>query len=171
MVRMGPVVRATEDPSRSLPTSRHLTSPLTVLRELRRCRLAWRSAPTRSHGGSQGFKSPHLHPTKPWSPAWRVISRWADVLLEPLAAENGQLPRRMRPVAARSAATMCHSRSPLDWSLVARGPDRRRSRRRCLQLMGCTPLALSLGSPSLSFALWACRLKQAATRRHAWGAP
>jgi uncharacterized integral membrane protein len=33
------------------------TSPLTVLRELRRCRLAWRSPPTRSHGGSQGFKS------------------------------------------------------------------------------------------------------------------
>ena len=56
------MVRATEDPPRSPPTSRHLTSPLTVVRELRRCRLAWRSAPTRSHGGSQGFKSPHLHP-------------------------------------------------------------------------------------------------------------
>jgi hypothetical protein len=27
-----------------------------------------------SHGGSQGFKSPHLHPTQPWSPAWRVAS-------------------------------------------------------------------------------------------------
>ena len=63
MVRMGPVVRATEDPPGSPPTSRHLTSPLTVVRELRRCRLAWRSPPTRSHGGSQGFKSPHLHPT------------------------------------------------------------------------------------------------------------
>jgi hypothetical protein len=50
---MGPVVRATEDPPMSPPTSRHLTSPLTVLRELRRCRLAWRSPPTRSHGGSQ----------------------------------------------------------------------------------------------------------------------
>ena len=47
----------------SSPSSRHLISPLTVLRELRRCRLAWRSPPTRSHGGSQGFKSPHLHPT------------------------------------------------------------------------------------------------------------
>jgi hypothetical protein len=44
------------------PSSRHLTSPLTVPCELRRCRLAWRSPPTRSHGGSQGFKSPHLHP-------------------------------------------------------------------------------------------------------------
>jgi hypothetical protein len=44
------------------PSSRHLTSPLTVVRELRRCRLAWRLPPTRSHGGSQGFKSPHLHP-------------------------------------------------------------------------------------------------------------
>jgi hypothetical protein len=44
------------------PSSRHLTSPLTVVRELRRCRLAWRSLPTRSHGGSQGFKSPHLYP-------------------------------------------------------------------------------------------------------------
>ena len=56
------MVRATEDPPRSRPTSRHLTSPLTVPRELRRCRLAWRLPPTRSHGGSQGFKSPHLHP-------------------------------------------------------------------------------------------------------------
>ena len=27
-----------------------------------------------SHGGSQGFKSPHLHPQKSWSPAWRVPS-------------------------------------------------------------------------------------------------
>ena len=44
------------------PSSRRLTSPLTVPRELRRCGLAWRSPPTRSHGGSQGFKSPHLHP-------------------------------------------------------------------------------------------------------------
>jgi hypothetical protein len=59
---MGPAVRATEDPPRSPRTSRHLTSPLTVRRELRRCRFAWRSPPTRSHGGSQGFKSPHLHP-------------------------------------------------------------------------------------------------------------
>jgi hypothetical protein len=56
-VRMGLVVRATEDPPRSRPTSRHLTSPLTVPPELRRCRLAWRSPPTRSHGGSQGFNS------------------------------------------------------------------------------------------------------------------
>jgi hypothetical protein len=51
-----------KDPPRRPPTSRLLTSPLTVLRELRRWRLAWRSAPTRSHRGSQGFKSPHLHP-------------------------------------------------------------------------------------------------------------
>jgi hypothetical protein len=51
------VVRATEDPPRSPPTSRHLTSPLTVQRDLRRCRLAWRSPPTRSHGGSQGSNS------------------------------------------------------------------------------------------------------------------
>jgi hypothetical protein len=50
-------------PRESSASSRHLTSPLTVLRELARCRLAWRSPPTRSHGGSQGFKSPHLHPT------------------------------------------------------------------------------------------------------------
>ena len=56
------MVLATEDPPRSPPTSRHLTSPLTFQRELRRCRLAWRLPPTRSHGGSQGFKSPHLHP-------------------------------------------------------------------------------------------------------------
>jgi hypothetical protein len=62
MVRMGPVVWATVDPPGSPPTLRHLTSPLTVVRELRRCRLAWRSPPSRSHGGSQGFKSPHLHP-------------------------------------------------------------------------------------------------------------
>jgi 2'-5' RNA ligase superfamily len=52
MVRMRPVVRATEDPTKKPPTSRLLTSPLTVLRELRRCRSAWRSPPTRSHGGS-----------------------------------------------------------------------------------------------------------------------
>jgi hypothetical protein len=63
MVRMGPVVRAPEDHPRSPPTSRHLTSPLTVWSDQRRCWCAWRSPPTRSHGGSQGFKSPHLHPT------------------------------------------------------------------------------------------------------------
>jgi len=63
-LRMRPVVRATEDPPRSPPTSRHLTLPPTVGRELRRCWLACRSPPTRSHGGSQGFKSPHLHPHK-----------------------------------------------------------------------------------------------------------
>src|SRR5512132_2892476 len=62
MVRMRPVVRATEDPPRSAPTSRHLTSPLTVPCDQGRRRYAWRSPPTRSHGGSQGFKSPHLHP-------------------------------------------------------------------------------------------------------------
>ena len=62
MVRMGPVAGVGEGPTSKLASSRHLTSPLTVPRELRRCRLAWRSPPTRSHGGSQGFKSPHLHP-------------------------------------------------------------------------------------------------------------
>src|SRR5215211_8784424 len=62
MVRMGPAPGRPKTPPSSRPTSRHLTSPLTVQRELRRCRLAWRSPPTRSHGGSQGFKSPHLHP-------------------------------------------------------------------------------------------------------------
>ena len=56
------VVEAAKAPRGRSSSSRHLTSPLTVVRELRRCRLAWRSAPTRSHGGSQGFKSPHLHP-------------------------------------------------------------------------------------------------------------
>jgi hypothetical protein len=54
-----------------------VTSPLTVVRELRRCRLAWRSSPTRSHGGSRGFKSPHLHPQpddqhKRWSSSGAV---------------------------------------------------------------------------------------------------
>jgi hypothetical protein len=62
MVRMGPAVGTAEALMRKPSSSRHLTSPLTVLRELRRCGLAWRSPPTRSHGGSQGFKSPHLHP-------------------------------------------------------------------------------------------------------------
>ena len=51
--------RSTKKPAYLTPPN----SPLTVVRELRRCRLAWRSPPTRSHGGSQGFKSPHLHPT------------------------------------------------------------------------------------------------------------
>ena len=50
--------RSTKKPAYLTPPN----SPLTVVRELRRCRLAWRSPPTRSHGGSQGFKSPHLHP-------------------------------------------------------------------------------------------------------------
>jgi hypothetical protein len=50
------VVRATESPLRSRPTSRHLTSPLTVARELRRCRLAWRLPPTRSHGDGQSAR-------------------------------------------------------------------------------------------------------------------
>src|SRR5215218_4954605 len=62
MVRMGSAVGTAEALMRKPSSSRHLTSPLTVPRELRRCRLAWRSPPTRSHGGSQGFKSPHLHP-------------------------------------------------------------------------------------------------------------
>jgi hypothetical protein len=44
------------------PTSRHLTSPLTVGIHLRKRWSAWRCAADYSHGGSQGFKSPHLHP-------------------------------------------------------------------------------------------------------------
>jgi hypothetical protein len=88
MVRMGPVVRATEDPPRSRPTSRHLTSSLTVQRELRRCRLAWRLSPTRSHGGSQGFKSPHLHPTTALVTGLADHLRRAGVLLEPLPGQQ-----------------------------------------------------------------------------------
>ena len=85
-------------PRKSSPSSRHLTSPLTVPRELRRCRLAWRLPPTRSHGGSQGFKSPHLHPHNSHghrpggllSPG-RCRSRVAG------RAANGQQPRTKRP--------------------------------------------------------------------------
>ena len=43
-------------------SSRHLTSPLTVASDLGKRWLAWRLPPTRSHGGSRGFKSRHLHP-------------------------------------------------------------------------------------------------------------
>jgi hypothetical protein len=59
---MGSTVRAAEAPPGSSLPSRHLTLPLTVASDLGKRWLAWRSAPTRSHGGSQGFKSPHLHP-------------------------------------------------------------------------------------------------------------
>jgi hypothetical protein len=43
--------------------SERLTSPLTVRADLGKCWSAWRWAADYSHGGSQGFKSPHLHPT------------------------------------------------------------------------------------------------------------
>jgi hypothetical protein len=98
------VVEAAKAPRGRSSSSRHLTSPLTVARELRRCRLAWRSAPTRSHGGSQGFKSPHLHPPKSPGhrpggslPPGRHRSRF------PYRAANGQQPRRKRPTATRLA--------------------------------------------------------------------
>ena len=42
--------------------SERLTSPLTVGVELRKRLSAQRWAATYSHGGSQGFKSPPLHP-------------------------------------------------------------------------------------------------------------
>jgi hypothetical protein len=42
--------------------SERLTSPLTVCGDLHKRSSAQRSAATYSHGGSQGFKSPHLHP-------------------------------------------------------------------------------------------------------------
>ena len=88
MVRMGPVVRATKDPPRSPRTSRHLTSPLTVPRDQQRCRLAWRLPPTRSHGGSQGFKSPHLHPTTALVTGLAGLLRRAGALLEPLPGQQ-----------------------------------------------------------------------------------
>ncbi len=44
-------------------SSERLTSSLTVERDLRKRWSAQRWAATYSHGGSQGFKSPHLHPT------------------------------------------------------------------------------------------------------------
>src|SRR5215218_7364081 len=44
--------------------SERLTSPLTVGSDLHKRWSAQRWAATYSHGGSQGFKSPHLHPTK-----------------------------------------------------------------------------------------------------------
>jgi hypothetical protein len=84
MVRMGPMVRATEDPPRSRPTSRHLTSPLTIPRELRRCRLAWRLPPTRSHGGSQGSNPLTSTPQQPWSAAWRIHSAGPSPFQVPL---------------------------------------------------------------------------------------
>ena len=37
-----------------------------------------------SHGGSQGFKSPHLHLTQPWSAAWRGASTGPGPLQVPL---------------------------------------------------------------------------------------
>jgi hypothetical protein len=45
------------------PVRERLTLPLTVRSELRKRWSAQRWAVTYSHGGSQGFKSPHLHPT------------------------------------------------------------------------------------------------------------
>ena len=126
MVRMGPVIRATEDPPRTPPTSRHLTSPLTVLRELRRCRLAWRLPPTRSHGGSQGFKSPHLHPQTPQVRASPASSRrrslhaaaapqpHADVAVQPrrLAVTRRLGPRPPTMTTERSRHLATHPSSP-----------------------------------------------------------
>jgi len=110
MVRMGPVVRATEDPPGSPPTSRHLTSPLTVVRELRRCRLAWRLPPTRSHGGSQGFKSPHLHPTTALvSGLVGRICRAGAVPGSPSGQQTGSKRERNGPCRSMAATMMSSS--------------------------------------------------------------
>jgi hypothetical protein len=53
------------------PPACYLPSSARTLPTARRSR---RSPEALSHGGSQGFKSPHLHPQHPWSPAWRVTS-------------------------------------------------------------------------------------------------
>jgi hypothetical protein len=129
MVRMGPVVRATEDPPRSRPTSRHLTSPLTVQRELRRCWCAWRLPPTRSHGGSQGFKSPHLHPTTALVTGLAGYLRRADALSEPLPGQqtgsncgrNSQLLLEARPQACLSP----DGRDAIGWRVKRSPPSRR----------------------------------------------
>jgi hypothetical protein len=124
MVRMGPVVRATEDPPRSPPSSRHLTLPLTVPRELRRCRLAWRLPPTRSHGGSRGFKSPHLHPLYRQvraSPAslWRRSTAFWDHFgpLGPRSKGNTRPPWASVNMASR------RSRSSRSWPSNRYRPD------------------------------------------------
>jgi len=41
-----------------------------------------------SHGGSQGFKSPHLHPTTALVTGLAGHLRWAGVLLEPLPGQQ-----------------------------------------------------------------------------------
>jgi hypothetical protein len=130
MVRTGPVVRATEDPPRSPPTSRHLTSPLTVPRELRRCWLAWRLPPTRSHGGSQGFKSPHLHPQPCRSERRQRRVGGAHCRLRPQRGRNlksqcSPEPLRGQPTQAQASHDDHAAWSPLAasrWAILARNP-------------------------------------------------
>jgi hypothetical protein len=130
MVRMGPVIRATEDPPRRPPTSRHLTSPLTVLRELRRCRLAWRSAPTRSHGGSQGFKSPHLHPQPRRSERRQRRVGGAHCMfrprcgrkLKPQCSPKASEASRPRPGPHTMTTQRGHRQPPPRWAILARIP-------------------------------------------------
>ena len=77
-------------------SSRHLTSPLTVGIDLRKRWSAWRWAADYSHGGSQGFKSPHLHPQPCSSERRRSIIGGAHLVPG---------PRRGREASRRSSIT------------------------------------------------------------------
>jgi hypothetical protein len=73
--------------------SEHLTSPLTVRTHLRKRWSAQRWAGPHSHGGSQGFKSPHLHPRKD-------PGHWPRRV-----APAGAAPSRHGPPGSKRAAT------------------------------------------------------------------
>jgi hypothetical protein len=83
--------------------SEHLTLPLTVTIELRKRRSAQRWAGPYSHGGSQGFKSPHLHPTKALVTGLAGRFRRAGAVPHPPTGQQpGSNRERKRPTVARS---------------------------------------------------------------------
>jgi hypothetical protein len=75
---------------------------LTVGIDLRKCWLAWRLAADYSHGGSQGFKSPHLHPTTALVTGLAGHLHRAGAVPGSLAGQQtGSNSRTKRPTATR----------------------------------------------------------------------
>jgi hypothetical protein len=107
------------DDDEDAPRSERLTSPLTVGVDLGKRSSAQRWAGPYSHGGSQGFKSPHLHPT---IPQVRAPSTSPGAALSSSPGPPGATlgPRPTRWASRTTVPVGAGSCSP--WSLV---PNRR----------------------------------------------
>jgi hypothetical protein len=101
------------------------------VRELRRCRLAWRLPPTRSHGGSQGFKSPHLHPQHRRSERRQRRAGDAHCMSRPRcgrqrtsqSSQKGSQGREATRSLGRTMTTQRgHGQPPTDGAILARIP-------------------------------------------------